>query len=142
TRLQGDWSSDVCSSDLLFRAYYGVTEGGNFEEKNILNVERAAEEVARESGVAVERLTEVVERGRRVLFEEREKRIKPGRDEKVITAWNGLMLESFAEAAAVFGREDYREIAERNAQFIIENLKKDGRLLHVYKDGLAKHAGF
>src|SRR5438067_2264424 len=126
----------------LFCAYYGVTEGGNFEEKNILNVERAAEEVARELGVEVEQLTEAVERGRRVLFEEREKRIKPGRDEKVITAWNGFMLESFAEAAAVLEREDYREIAERNAQFIVENLTKGGRLLHVYKDGLAKHAGF
>src|SRR5438105_1808085 len=126
----------------LFCAYYGVTVGGNFEEKNILNVERSAEEVARESGVSVERLIEAVERGRRVLFEEREKRIKPGRDEKVITGWNGLMLESFAEAAAVLGREEYREIAERNAGFIVENLMKGGRLLHVYKDGRAKHAGF
>jgi uncharacterized protein len=140
----------------LFCAYYGVTEGGNFEEKNILNVARPAAEVARESDVSEERLMEAVARGRQVLFEVREGRVKPGRDEKVITAWNGLMLESFAEAAAVLGREDYRAIAELNADFINRSLTTGGPnsstnvnsstdgglLLHVYKDGQAKHAGF
>ena len=126
----------------LFCAYFDVTEGGNFEERNILHVARGAEEVARESNVTVERLTEAVERGRGILFTERERRIKPGRDEKVITAWNGLMLEAFAEAAAVLEREDYREVAERNAQFILDSLVRDGLLLHVYKDGRAKHVGF
>ncbi|HYP53265.1 MAG TPA: thioredoxin domain-containing protein, partial [Pyrinomonadaceae bacterium] len=127
----------------LFRAYYGATEEGNFEEKNILNVPYPAEGVAREQNVSVERLTQAVERGRRVLFEAREGRVKPGRDEKVLTAWNGLMLESFAEAAAVLERADYRETAERNAAFLLENLRReDGTLLHTYKDGQAKYAGF
>jgi uncharacterized protein YyaL (SSP411 family) len=126
----------------LFCAYYGVTEGGNFEEKNILNVARPAEEVARETGVTAEELSEAVERGRRVLFDEREKRVRPGRDEKVITAWNGLMIESFAEAAAVLEREDYREIAEGCARFFLEQMISGGVLLHVFKDGRAKHAGF
>jgi uncharacterized protein len=126
----------------LFCAYYGVTEGGNFEEKNILNVTRPAGEVARELNVSEAELTETVARGRQILFEAREERVKPGRDEKVITAWNGLMLESFAEAAAVLAREDYRAIAERNARFIGDRLTADGRLLHVYKDGRAKHTGF
>src|ERR1043166_269866 len=140
----------------LFCAYYGITEGGNFEERNILNVARPAAEVARESGVSEGRLAEAVARGRRILFEARDGRVKPGRDEKVITAWNGLMLESFAEAAAVLEREDYRAIAVRNADFINSSLTTDGPnggtnvsgstngglLLHVYKDGQAKHAGF
>ena len=126
----------------LFCAYYDVTEGGNFEERNILHVQRPAAEVAREQNVTVERLSEVVERGRGRLFTERERRIKPGRDEKVITAWNGLMLEAFAEAAAVLERDDYREVAERNAEFILDTLISEGLLLHVYKDGRAKHIGF
>ncbi len=126
----------------LFCAYYDVTEGGNFEERNILHVERPAAEVARAENVTVEKLTEAVERGRGILFTERERRIKPGRDEKVITAWNGLMLEAFAEAAAVLEREDYREVAERNAQFILDTLVNEGLLLHVCKDGRAKHVGF
>jgi uncharacterized protein YyaL (SSP411 family) len=87
-------------------------------------------------------LTEAVERGRGVLYTERERRIKPGRDEKVITAWNGLMLESFAEAAAALERDDFREVAERNAEFILDTLFSDGLLKHVYKDGLTKHVGF
>jgi uncharacterized protein YyaL (SSP411 family) len=126
----------------LFCAYYGVKEGGNFEEKNILNVARPGSEVARELGVSEEQLTEAVARARQILFEAREGRVKPGRDEKVITAWNGLMLESFAEAAAVLEREDYRAVAERNADFIGDSLTTGGLLLHVYKDGRAKHAGF
>jgi uncharacterized protein YyaL (SSP411 family) len=126
----------------LFCAYYDVTEGGNFEDSNILHVERPAAEVAREQNVTVERLTEAVERGRGMLYTERERRIKPGRDEKVITAWNGLMLEAYAEASAVLERDDYREIAERNAEFILNTLVHDGLLLHVYKDGRAKHVGF
>jgi uncharacterized protein YyaL (SSP411 family) len=126
----------------LFCTYYDVTVGGNFEEKNILHIQKSVEDVARESKTTVERLNEAVERGRGILFTERERRIKPGRDEKVITAWNGLMLESFAEAAAVLEREDYRYIAERNAQFILDSLLKDGLLMHVFKDGRAKHVGF
>ncbi len=126
----------------LFCAYFDVTEGGNFEERNILHVERPAAEVARGLGVTVERLREAVERGSGILFTERERRVKPGRDEKVITAWNGLMLEAFAEAAAVLEREEYREAAEHNADFIIDTLLRDGLLLHVYKDGRAKHVGF
>ncbi|MET0624065.1 MAG: thioredoxin domain-containing protein [Pyrinomonadaceae bacterium] len=126
----------------LFCAYYDVTEGGNFEEGNILNVPKPAEEVAREQQVTPERLAEAVNRGRGILFTERERRVKPGRDEKVIAGWNGLMLEAFAEAAAVLGREDYREMAERNVEFILDTLVSDGLLLHVYKDGRAKHVGF
>ncbi|HEX6185229.1 MAG TPA: thioredoxin domain-containing protein [Pyrinomonadaceae bacterium] len=126
----------------LFCAYYDVTEGGNFEERNILNIPKTADEVAREQNLTHERLAEAVERGRGILFTERERRVKPGRDEKVITAWNGLMLEAYAEAAAVLGRDDYRETAERNAEFILDALVSDGLLLHVYKDGRAKHVGF
>jgi len=126
----------------LFSAYFDVSEGGNFEERNILHVERSAEKIARELNVTAERLAEAVERGRGILYTERERRIKPGRDEKVITAWNGLMLEAYAEAAAVLERDDYRETAERNAEFILDTLVKDGLLLHVSKDGRAKHVGF
>jgi uncharacterized protein len=127
----------------LFNAYYGVTEEGNFEERNILNVPRPAEEVARELGVGVGELRAAVERGRRLLFEAREGRVKPGRDEKVIAGWNGMMLESFALAAAVLGRADYRGVAERNADFLLTKLRGgEGLLLHVYKDGRAKHVAF
>ena len=107
-----------------FIPYYNVTESGNFEGKNILNVNPSVERPDRES--------------LRKLFEVREQRIKPDRDEKIITAWNGLMLASFAEAGVILDRPDYTEAARRNAQFLLSNLTRDGFLLRTYKDGVAK----
>ncbi|HEX8137711.1 MAG TPA: thioredoxin domain-containing protein [Pyrinomonadaceae bacterium] len=126
----------------LFCAYYDVTPQGNFEGQNILNVRRPVEDVAREAGVSTERLREALERGRRELFAVRERRVKPARDEKILTAWNGLMLASFAEAGSVLDRPDYLEAAERNAQFVLERLRRDGLLLRTYKDGQAKLNGY
>ncbi|MDT5060312.1 MAG: uncharacterized protein QOH63_771 [Acidobacteriota bacterium] len=126
----------------LFCAYYDVTAVGNFEGKNILHVSRTVEDVAKEAKVPAERLQEALERGRRKLFEVREQRVKPDRDEKVLTAWNGLMLASFAEAAAILERDDYRNVAEKTAQFVLENLRRDGLLLRTYKDGQSKLNGY
>ncbi len=122
----------------LFNAYYDVTQRGNFEGQNILNIEASIEDAAKKSGVEPLRLREVLQSGREKLFAAREQRIKPDRDEKVLTAWNGLMLASFAEAAAILERTDYREVAEKNAEFILSELRRDGLLLRTYKDGQAK----
>jgi uncharacterized protein len=108
----------------LISAYYNVTAGGNFEGKNILNVNASA--------------TRPTEESRQKLFEVRETRIKPDRDEKIITAWNGLMLASFAEAGIILGRADYTDAARRNGEFVLSQLQKDGFLLRTYKDGVAK----
>jgi len=122
-----------------FMAAYGVTERGNFEGKNIL-------EYVGHSG----QREELVE-ARRKLFKAREERVHPGRDDKVITSWNGLMLAAFAEAARPLEREDYRQVAERNAGFLLQELRtSDGRLLHTWKavpeqsrsDGVAKVNGY
>ncbi|MEK6283498.1 MAG: thioredoxin domain-containing protein [Acidobacteriota bacterium] len=122
----------------LFAAYYNVTQNGNFEGENILNVTRGLAEVARAQDVTIEQLSDVLDRGRRILFEAREQRIKPARDEKVLTAWNGLMLASFAEAGAILNRPDYTEIATRNARFILDNLRRGGLVLRTFKDDQAK----
>jgi uncharacterized protein YyaL (SSP411 family) len=92
--------------------------------------------------VTPERMAEAVERGRRALFEARERRVRPGRDEKILTAWNGLMLRSFAEAARALDRADYREVAARNADFLLTNLRRDGRLLRTHKGGESKLNGY
>jgi uncharacterized protein YyaL (SSP411 family) len=122
----------------LFAAYYNVTIAGNFEGENILNVTRSLVEVATAEKVTVEQLTETLAKSRKLLFETRELRVKPARDEKILTAWNGLMLASFAEAAAILKRTDYLEIATSNAEFVINKLRRDGLLLRTYKDGQAK----
>jgi len=122
----------------LFCGYYNITESGNFEGKNIPNVTYSVEDIAKEHGVSVSELQESLKESRRKLFELRETRIKPGRDEKVLTAWNGLMMASFAEAGVILNRPDYTAAARRNAEFVIFNLQKDGALLRTWKDGVAK----
>src|SRR6185369_8686105 len=83
-----------------FCAYYNITEAGNFEGKNIPNVTRFDAE-----------LQASLDESRRILFERREQRVKPDRDEKILTAWNGLMMASFAEAGIVLNRPDYTDVA-------------------------------
>jgi uncharacterized protein YyaL (SSP411 family) len=114
-----------------FMAAYGVTGHGNFEGKNILEY----------VGDMDQRPT--LAEARRKLFEVREQRVHPGRDEKVLTSWNGLMLAAFAEAARALDRDDYRTIAERNADFLLRELRQEkDRLLRTWKDGEAKLNGY
>jgi uncharacterized protein len=122
--------------------YWDVTARGNFEGKNILYVPRPPEAVAAEFGISPEELWERVKEIRSKLLAARERRVRPGRDEKILAAWNGLMLRSFALAARVLKREDYREVAERNAAFLLDELRVDGRLRRSYKDGRARFNGY
>jgi uncharacterized protein len=126
----------------LFSSYFSVTPDGNFEGRNILNVPRSAGVVARLNGITESELRDAIQRARKQLFNVRERRIKPGRDEKILTAWNGLMLRSFAEAAQALDRDDYRDAAIRNAKFLLSHLRRDRQLLRSYKDGQAKFNGY
>jgi len=133
----------------VFMKYYGVTQHGNFEGKNILHV---AKDAQNEDIVGKSPRTEAssrpyslpppIQRSRELLFKAREQRIKPGRDEKILTSWNGLMLRSFAEAARYLGRSDYLRVAINNAEFLLRELRHDGRLLRTYKDGRGRLNGY
>lgn len=122
----------------IFMGYYNVTDAGNFEGANILNITRDLPAVAASQQLTEEQLSEALARSREILFAAREKRVKPARDEKILTAWNGLMLASFAEAAAILNRPDYLEVAKKNARFLLDNLRANRLLLRTYKDGRAK----
>jgi uncharacterized protein len=126
----------------LFCRYYGISEEGNFEGENILHIPRSFNTVARLNNADEEQLLKIIQRGRQKLFHVRERRSKPGRDEKILTAWNGLMLRSFAEAANSLDSSSYRRIAVRNAEFLLSKLCRNGRLLRSYKDGHAKFNGY
>ena len=126
----------------LFKLTYGVSDRGNWEGKNILFLAREPDEVAADVGVSVEAVREAIARGRRTLFERRATRVAPGRDEKILTSWNGLMIRAFAEAGRALGRRDYRDAAVRAANFVLAKLGRDGRLLRTYKDDVAKLNGF
>ncbi len=122
----------------LFCDYYDITDAGNFEGHNILHVATDIKTLATAHGLQVAEAEGFIAAGRRKLFEVREKRVKPGRDEKVLTAWNGLMLSSFAEASAILDRSDYAEVARANARFLLAHMQNDGNLVRTYKDGQAK----
>jgi uncharacterized protein YyaL (SSP411 family) len=125
-----------------FAAAYDVTAAGNWEGKSILRLTRPLAEVADELGMAEDAFKAELAESRQKLFEQREQRIKPGRDEKVLTAWNGMMLAAFAEAARVLDRADYRAAASKNADFILRELRYEGRLFRSWKAGQAKLMGY
>ncbi len=123
-------------------AYWGLDDGPNFEGHNILFVPREPAEVAAGLGLTLEALTDAIARARALLHAEREKRVHPGLDDKVLASWNGLMLAAFAEAAAVLGRDDYLATAVRSAEFISGRMVRDGRLLRSWKDGRTHITGY
>ncbi len=123
-------------------AYWGVTDAGNFEGRNILNVPEDEDSVAARLHIPVDELRRRIASAREKLYAAREKRVHPARDEKILTAWNGLMLASLAEAARALGREDYKQAAIRNAEFLLTQMRRDGRLLRSYKDGKANINGY
>ncbi len=142
------WTPSEIEADLLpedvplFMLYYDVTPEGNFEGKNILHVEQDAEKVADDAHVSLEVLQDSLKRSREILFKVREQRVKPGRDEKILTSWNGLMLRSFAEAARYLSRPDYLQVAINSAEFLLSELRSGGRMLRTYKDGRAHLNGY
>jgi len=122
----------------LLARYLDVTSHGNWEEHNILNVPRPPDVFCKIEKISEGELKAKFDAARPKLYAAREKRIHPGRDEKILTDWNGLALRAFADAAAYLGRDDYRQIAVSNAEFIFRTLWDGTRLLHSFKDGRAR----
>ena len=124
----------------LLADYFGVTEGGNFEggQSILTSPWESLEAFAATRNISPEEARSAINRGRKDLFHAREKRVRPGRDEKTLAAWNGLMLTAFAEAANILDRDDYRQVAVRNGEFLLNNMIRDGRLRRTYRDGQAR----
>ena len=118
----------------LFKEYYGVRPAGNFEGKNILFVATDAQSLARKTNLAEDDVRAWLADARRKLFAFRERRVKPGLDDKVLAGWNGLMLAAFAEAARAFDRADYLKTAIANAGFLLNSMRTpNGRLYRSWR---------
>lgn len=127
----------------VFSDFYGVSEGGNFEGgTSILHRRMPIEAFADEKGVKPAELEARLAEGRGKLLREREQRPRPLRDEKILAAWNGLMISSMAYAYQVLGGEEYRQAAERAADFVLIEMTSRGRLLRRWMDGQALHDGY
>lgn len=119
-----------------FMLYYDVTEGGNWEGKNILRIVKSIEEVSKETGREVEEVTQTLDQARLKLYKERSKRVWPGRDEKILTSWNGLLLASLAEAGRDLNRPDFSRAAVKLAEHLYRHHRTvEGRLWRTWKPG-------
>jgi uncharacterized protein len=127
--LAADPNSSSLSSEQVERLlqFYGVSERGNFEGKNILHLAEGPEAEGPEG------LLEM----RKALLEARAQRVWPGLDDKRLASWNALAIAAFADAGAVLGREDYLDAARDCAEFVLGQMREQGNLLRTYKDGRA-----
>jgi len=121
-----------------FCLVYGLTPEGNWEGKNVLHLATPLPEAARQLGSDGATLEALLAQARQRLLALRRQRVPPQRDDKVLLSWNGLALAALAEAACVLGRDDWRRAAQECARFLLQELQRDGRLLHTWKDGQAK----
>ncbi|MDF9407031.1 thioredoxin domain-containing protein [Pelotomaculum isophthalicicum JI] len=121
----------------IFCRLYDITSHGNFEGRSIPNlIAQTPENAAGEFNMQAREFTDLTDRLRQKIFAAREKRVHPYKDDKILTAWNGLMIAALAKGAAVFGESVYSQAAERAVNFIYRKLKReDGRLLARYRDG-------
>ncbi|MEE9255829.1 MAG: thioredoxin domain-containing protein [bacterium] len=122
----------------LFCRFYGVTEGGNFEGKNILHIGLAPNKFCEEEGIGSGDLFGILERGRKKLFQARGKRVRPGLDDKILTSWNGLMIGSMALAGQVTEVGGYIDAARKAADFVLTRMRNGSGLLRTHRAGVSK----
>ncbi len=121
-------------SPLILR-HYGVTGQGNFEGRSILHVAAPIGRMAASMKDKEPRLRRRIEKARALLYEVRSRRPPPHTDTKIVTAWNGLMISAFAQAARAFGDDAYRDRAVRAASFLLEHVRIGDRLARSHADG-------
>ncbi|MBI5503765.1 MAG: thioredoxin domain-containing protein [Deltaproteobacteria bacterium] len=113
----------------LFNAAYGVRPAGNVDGRSVLHVAAVVDELARESSRTVADVKQSLEQSRSLLQVAREQRPKPLRDDKIVTAWNALMISAAAQASLAFGNDHYRELGARAADVLLRDFAKNGRLV-------------
>jgi uncharacterized protein YyaL (SSP411 family) len=126
----------------VFCDYYDVTENGNFEHKNILNIQTDIETSARRFNLSTDEVKKILAESGEILLVARSKRVRPGLDDKVLTAWNGLMLSAFAKMYQIEQKDSYRDVIKNNIDFLKKNLYKDEYLLRTFNKGQAKYQAY
>jgi uncharacterized protein YyaL (SSP411 family) len=121
----------------VFSRRFGLNRDANFEGHWHLHVDQDLETIADDANLDIGTLSATIDRARSVLLEARNKRVWPGRDDKLLTSWNALMIKGLAIAGALLDRPNYLAAAERAVDFIANRMYRDGRLLATYKDGKA-----
>jgi uncharacterized protein len=136
---------EALDPDMLepFCRYFGISQGGNFEGKNILSIQSSINTLSRKYGLSEETLSSKIHESLKKLYKIRSNRSKPGRDDKVLTSWNGLMISGFIDGYKITGNSQYLDAARQAFEFIENNLTYgQDRLYRVYKNGNSKIKGY
>ncbi len=136
------WTLDEIRSvlgekDELFETAYGLTATGNWEGKIVLQRVATDAELTGMFGLSATEIHKKLAERHAQFLAQRNTRIRPATDDKVLTSWNGLMLSAFADAARALGNSSYLQVAQRNADFILRELVVDGRLRRSWRQGQA-----
>ncbi|MFQ6007328.1 MAG: thioredoxin domain-containing protein, partial [Candidatus Zixiibacteriota bacterium] len=123
-----------------FARYYNVTDRGNFEGDNILNIDSSSDRIRQEAELS--NFDQYLAECRQKLFEARSQRMRPLTDDKILTSWNGLALSAFCKGYQITGEKRYLEAAVKNASFIQSELFTNGILTHSYREGHHSHGEF
>ncbi|MFC0775932.1 thioredoxin domain-containing protein [Terrimonas alba] len=128
----------------IFCRFYNITQDGNWEGKNILRVKTPVEDFARENNIEQFALTSLLKGGRQRLLEKRNTRVRPLLDDKIILSWNALMNTASSKAYAATGKEEYRDLAIANMQFLLERFctNNSESFFHTWKNEEAKYPAF
>jgi hypothetical protein len=139
------WTADEIDAVLgdergaTFGRVFDVTDAGNFEGRCILNLPKTIEQSAKLLKRSPDELAHELAQSKSALFAVRENRVHPAKDDKVLVAWNGLMIDALARAGTALDEPRYVAAAERAAEFILAQMRRgDGRLLHTWRGGKAK----
>jgi uncharacterized protein len=142
------WNKDDVNKQLgtnsdIFCRFFDITDGGNWEGKNILRIKMPPTEFARQNNISQETLKSIIESGKQKLLDERSKRVRPLLDDKIILGWNALMNTACSKAFIATGNKHYRQLAIRNMHFLMQNFSSNKEEFnHTWKNGNAKYPAF
>jgi uncharacterized protein YyaL (SSP411 family) len=128
----------------IFCEFFDITKKGNWEEKNILRVKKPLALFAKEKNISIDELKGIIKKCKAILLEERNKRIRPELDDKIILSWNALMNTACSKAFEATGKDEYRQLAIDNMQFLLKHLKNENEnhFNHTWKNDEAKSFAF
>lgn len=142
------WTSAEIDNSLgenaeLFKTFYGITKFGNFESKNILTQKMSLKVLAEKYELTSDEANDAIQKSKKTLMNERDRRVRPGLDDKVLTSWNALMITGYIDAYFALQNEAYLEKAIAAGEFLISNqIQKEGNILRNYKNGKSTINGF
>ncbi len=126
----------------LIKSHYSVTSSGNFEGRNILHVSKDLSETAKELKMNLSDAKKLLASAHETLYQTRQRRPLPLRDEKILSGWNGLMISAFVYGYFVLNEKKYLLQAEKSARFVLDNMVKKGQLYRSWKEGQAYIPGY